>query len=75
VPHAQHIALPGHARGDSGKWRKIWEGQIHNAMTMAFDNIRYWVEHTSFSQDEIAVRLHHSLVAIPSPNGNGRHTI
>lgn len=35
---------------------------------------RYWVEHGSFPPDEIAIRLHHGLVAIhPFPNGNGRH--
>lgn len=35
---------------------------------------RYWVDHGSFTPDEIAVRLHHGLVAIhPFPNGNGRH--
>ncbi|MDR6871122.1 Fic-DOC domain mobile mystery protein B [Bosea sp. BE125] len=39
-----------------------------------FDDIRYWVEHKTFPPDEIAVRLHHRLVAIhPFPNGNGRH--
>jgi Fic-DOC domain mobile mystery protein B len=37
-------------------------------------DIRYWVEHATFPPDEIAVRLHHKLVAIhPFPNGNGRH--
>ena len=35
---------------------------------------RYWIDQKSFSADEIAVRLHHGLVAIhPFPNGNGRH--
>lgn len=39
-----------------------------------FDDARYWVEHNTYSRDEIAVRLHHRLVAIhPFPNGNGRH--
>jgi len=33
-----------------------------------------WVEHKSYSPDEIAVRFHHRLVGIhPFPNGNGRH--
>jgi Fic-DOC domain mobile mystery protein B len=40
-----------------------------------FDDVRYWVEHETYPPDEIAVRLHHRLVAIhPFPNGNGRHT-
>ncbi len=38
------------------------------------DDVRYQIEHGSFAADEIAVRLHHRLVAIhPFPNGNGRH--
>lgn len=38
------------------------------------DDVRYWVEHETYPPDEIAVRLHHRLVAIhPFPNGNGRH--
>jgi len=37
-------------------------------------DVRYWVEHETYSPDEIAVRFHHQLVAIhPFPNGNGRH--
>ena len=41
----------------------------------AFDDARYWIEHETFLPDEIAVRLHHRLVAIhPFPNGNGRTT-
>lgn len=39
-----------------------------------FGDVRYWVEHATYPADEIAVRLHHRLVAIhPFPNGNGRH--
>jgi Fic-DOC domain mobile mystery protein B len=38
-------------------------------------DVRYQVAHASYPPDEIAVRLHHRLVAIhPFPNGNGRHT-
>jgi Fic-DOC domain mobile mystery protein B len=34
----------------------------------------YWIEHETHPSDEIAVRLHHRLVAVhPFPNGNGRH--
>lgn len=39
------------------------------------DNVRYWIQHETYSLSEAAVRLHHQLVAIhPFPNGNGRHT-
>jgi Fic-DOC domain mobile mystery protein B len=38
------------------------------------DDVRYQIEHASYSPDETAVRFHHRLVAIhPFPNGNGRH--
>ena len=33
-----------------------------------------WIEHDTYSPDEIAVRFHHRLTVIhPFPNGNGRH--
>lgn len=36
--------------------------------------VQYQLEHNSFSDDEIAVRMHHRLVWIhPFPHGNGRH--
>lgn len=39
----------------------------------AIGDARYWVEHGTYSPDEIAVRFSHRLVAIhPFPNGNGR---
>jgi Fic-DOC domain mobile mystery protein B len=38
------------------------------------DDAEYWIENKTFSEDEIAVRLHHRLVSIHLfPNGNGRH--
>ena len=38
------------------------------------DDAHYQVEHATYPRDEIAVRVHHRLVAIhPFPNGNGRH--
>lgn len=48
--------------------------RIQNELGNLFDDVRYWVEHKTFTPDEIAIRLHHRLVAIhPFPNGNGRH--
>lgn len=41
---------------------------------MRLDDVRFWVENKTCPADEIALRLHHRLVAIhPFPNGNGRH--
>lgn len=38
------------------------------------DDIKYWFENKTFSEDEIAARFHHRLVSIHLfPNGNGRH--
>jgi Fic-DOC domain mobile mystery protein B len=43
-------------------------------MPAMLDNVRYWVEHETYSPDEIAARLHHRLTQIHAlPNGNGRH--
>src|ERR1035437_4536542 len=37
-------------------------------------DVRHWIENSTFSSDEIAVRFHYRLVSIhPFPNGNGRH--
>jgi Fic-DOC domain mobile mystery protein B len=37
-------------------------------------DVTYQLAHNSFSDDEIAIRMHHRLVWIhPFPNGNGRH--
>lgn len=47
--------------------------QIHIRLGALLRDARYWAEHGSFPADEIALRLHHGLVAIhPFPNGNGR---
>ena len=58
----------------TGKNIGIDPGQIHLQLGGLLRDARYWAEHKSFWPDEIAVRLHHGLVAIhPFPNGNGRH--
>lgn len=48
--------------------------RIPAEMAVLLDDVRFWVENKTYPADEIAVRLHHRLVAIhPFPNGNGRH--
>ena len=38
-----------------------------------FDDVQFWIQNKTYSNREIAVRLHHKLVQIhPFPNGNGR---
>ena len=49
--------------------------EIRERLVVLFRDIRYWIDHSTFSPDETAVRLHHRLVVIhPFPNGNGRHS-
>jgi Fic-DOC domain mobile mystery protein B len=48
--------------------------QIREQLGVLLGDVRYWIEHGTYSPDEIAVRFHHRLVVIhPFPNGNGRH--
>ncbi|MFI5014525.1 MAG: mobile mystery protein B [Hyphomicrobiales bacterium] len=48
--------------------------RVPTEMPMMFDDARHWVEHEIFPPDEIAIRVHHRLVATHAfPNGNGRH--
>lgn len=47
--------------------------RIGTEVAQAIGDTRYWVEHETYSPDEIAIRFSHRLVAIhPFPNGNGR---
>jgi Fic-DOC domain mobile mystery protein B len=48
--------------------------EIRERLMALFGDVRYWIENSTYSPDEIAVRFHHRLVLIhPFPNGNGRH--
>ena len=76
-----HKRLFGNVWAWAGEFRRternvgIEPMRIPVDLRMAFDDARYWIEHETFPPDEIAVRLHHRLVAIhPFPNGNGRTT-
>jgi Fic-DOC domain mobile mystery protein B len=47
--------------------------RIPMEMRSLVDDVRFWVENSTYSPDEIAVRFSHRLVSIhPFPNGNGR---
>ena len=71
--------------GDVWAWAGDYRGTERNLgvdpvripveLRMVLDDARYWVENKTYPPDELAVRLHHRLVAIhPFPNGNGRTT-
>jgi Fic-DOC domain mobile mystery protein B len=48
--------------------------KIRTELRTLLDDVRFWLDHQTYSPDEIAVRFHHRLVWIhPFPNGNGRH--
>ena len=48
--------------------------QIAPQLRIFLDDARYWMEHSTYAPDELAVRFHHRLVFIhPFANGNGRH--
>jgi Fic-DOC domain mobile mystery protein B len=47
--------------------------KIQPELHQIIDDVHYWIEHQTYSPDEIVVRFHHRLVAVhPFPNGNGR---
>lgn len=47
--------------------------RIEPDLRQIIDDARFWVEHRSYPDDELAVRFHHRLVSVhPFPNGNGR---
>lgn len=48
---------------------------IQNNLKILLDDVPFWADNNTYSIHEIAIRLHHRLVAIhPFPNGNGRHS-
>jgi Fic-DOC domain mobile mystery protein B len=49
--------------------------QISIELRKLIDDCNFWIEHKSFSDEEIAIRFSHRLVKIHLfPNGNGRHS-
>jgi Fic-DOC domain mobile mystery protein B len=49
--------------------------EIYHRIPVLLGNVRFWMQHSTFDMDEIAVRFHYPLVSEihPFPNGNGRH--
>jgi Fic-DOC domain mobile mystery protein B len=59
----------------SNKNLGVDKNQIRIELKNLLDDCRYWIDHTVFSEDEIAVRFSHRIVTIhPFANGNGRHS-
>lgn len=69
--------------GDVWKWAGEFRATARNIgvdayrigvdLHQLFGDVTYWIDHGSYSTDEIVARFHHRLVQIhPFPNGNGR---
>lgn len=76
-----HKRMFGNVWAWAGEFRKtnknigIDKWQIPPALKALLDDTLYWVEHQTFTPDEIAVRFKHRIVKIHCfPNGNGRHS-
>jgi Fic-DOC domain mobile mystery protein B len=76
-----HKKMYGHVWKWAGKFRKsnknigVDKWHIPVALKGLLDDTLYWIENSTFSHDEIAIRFKHRLVAIHCfPNGNGRHS-
>ena len=75
-----HKQMFGETWSWAGSFRKSdknigveWQ-QVSVKLRNLLDDVRYQIDHATYSPDEIAARFHHRLVAIhPFPNGNGRH--
>lgn len=64
----------------AGKMRKsnknigVMKEHIMNDLGQLIGDTQFWIEHKTFSNDEIAARFHHRMVQIHVfSNGNGRH--
>jgi Fic-DOC domain mobile mystery protein B len=76
-----HARMLGDVWRWAGKYRTternlgIHYYEISIAVRELLEDAKTWVQHNTYSADEIAVRFHHRLVKIhPFPNGNGRHS-
>lgn len=65
----------------AGKFRKSEKNigvewiNIGIELKYLLDDTKYWIEHKTYSPDEIAIRFKHRIVNIHCfPNGNGRHS-
>ena len=75
-----HKKMFGNVWSWAGKFRRTEKNigvsayLIPQELSQLVDDCRYWIEHDTYTPDEIAARFHHKLVYIhPYPNGNGRH--
>lgn len=65
----------------AGQFRKteknigIESWKIPTELKILLDDVRFWILHKTYSEDEIVIRFKHRIVSIHCfPNGNGRHS-
>lgn len=75
-----HKRLFGEVWTWAGTYRKTEKNigidplQISVQLRSLIDDVKYWIENSTYDSKEIAIRFHHRLVKIHLfPNGNGRH--
>ncbi len=78
--NALHKRMFGAVWNWAGQFRKternigIAAYRIPQELVSLLGDTQFWIEQKTYQFDEIALRLHHRLVAVhPYPNGNGRH--
>lgn len=76
-----HKRMYGNVWKWAGNFRKtnknlgINHWQIATSLKYLLDDTKYWIENSTYSPDEIAIRFKHRIVEIHCfPNGNGRHS-
>jgi Fic-DOC domain mobile mystery protein B len=76
-----HKRMYGDVWAWAGEFRKtnknigVDKWQIGTDLHNLLDDAKYWMENSTFSPDELAVRFKHRIVSIHCfPNGNGRHS-
>lgn len=76
-----HKRMFGYVWAWAGEFRKtdknigIDKAQISTQLKMLCDDALFWVEHTTYPPEEIALRFKHRIVSIHCfSNGNGRHS-
>ena len=76
-----HKRMYGNVWAWAGKFRKIDKNlgidkfKIPIALKILLEDATYWVENSTYTPDEIAIRFKHRLVSIHCfANGNGRHS-
>lgn len=76
-----HRKMYGDVWAWAGKFRNtnknigVDKYEIGMCLRALLGDCRYWINNSTFSADEIAIRFSHRIVAIHCfPNGNGRHS-